>query len=85
MLVTAGGWCAPSEAIFNLDHVPPFDWEYVDWTHVVDCYNNGYSVKPLPPKWWEALPEITMSRGPIEWNFDLEDEPIRRKSWRFWR
>ncbi len=73
-LIAAGGWCAPSETVYDLLCGPrEFDWDYLSddaWSRVVAAANGCY-----PPLTDEdrrrrgqiVLPEISVSRGPVLW------------------
>lgn len=71
-LVAAGGWCAPSEDIFNVcTGNSEIYWDHVDMTRIARIFETGI-YEPLPRyDEWLSLPTIYMSRGAIK--FICED------------
>ncbi len=95
-LVAAGGWCAPTEATYDIFANPDFYWDCVDWDRVRQAFETGVVPELVEPDPWYWLPTISFSRG-NHLNFDSvqsattlggtdepehQDHPGRARRWR---
>lgn len=69
-LIAAGGWCAPSNTIWDLMTAPrDIYWDDVDMTRVARIFETGvYEPVPEPEHAWLSLPTIRAARGGIVHN-----------------
>ncbi len=76
VLVAAGGWCAPSGAVWDIFTEIIWDWDCVDIERVADAFAFGVvpELVETDPCFW--LPKFTMPRGnPIR--FDSVQSEMR--------
>ncbi len=76
VLTAAGGWCAPSGAVYDIFTEKIFLWDCVDIERVADAFAFGVVPELVEPDPWYWLPKISVSRGnPIR--FDSVQSEMR--------